>query len=180
MIRLRNCCLLLSGILLAACSDFNSHDAEMLLDNAHVYPLIIEVKMFCNSDKTVEDVIAKNLVKGGYVTAQREHTKQDVGKPLIYFTNLAQPFLLSTDDTLKSFDIQRVKVADEIFLRVRNVEISASGDKAVVDYATQITNHTPFIALYEQDIEGEQRRRTFFTRKDDNWTWDGKIIKMPR
>jgi len=165
---------------LAACSEFSNSDAEKLIKETKVYPLGIELRMLCNSDITVRDVIEKGLVKDGFVTAQLQHTKDDVGDPLIHFTSQSQSYLLRTNDTLKSFHIQRVKAADEIFLRVRNVEVSASGDKAVVDYNTEITNHTPFIRLYKQDISGESKRRTFFTRNGDVWTWDGKIIKMPR
>lgn len=166
------------GISLTACSDFDEGDVETALTNANVYPLTLEHRIFCNSDNDVRKVIEANLVEGGWITAQLKHTPEDIGKPLIYFTAKAEPFLLPTNDTLKSFDIQRVKVAEEIFLRVRSIEINASGNKAVVDYFTEFVKPTPFIVLYKQNIKGEQRRRTFFTRTNDTWVWDGKIIKM--
>ncbi|MBL0740662.1 hypothetical protein [Chryseolinea lacunae] len=178
MTRLLLGCFLMLGILLTACSDFGERDVEAAFTKANVYPLTIEHRIFCNSDNDVRKVLEAKLVEDGWVTAQLKHTPDDIGKPLIYFTGKAQPFLLTTNDTLKSFDIQRVKVAEEIFLRVRNIEIDASGNKAIVDYVTEIVNPTPFIVLYKQNTKGEQRRRTFFTRKNDAWTWDGRIIKM--
>jgi hypothetical protein len=99
---------------------------------------------------------------------------------LIYFTDKATPYLLPTSDTLKSFDAQKLKVAVEHFLRVVNIEISVSGDKAVVDYLTVIKDPTPFAVLYGQDISGEHPRRTFFSRNGDKWQWDGRIVKMPQ
>jgi len=143
-----------------------------------MYPFTVEYRMFCNSEQYVREVIEKKLVEDGFVTAQLKHTKEDLGRPLIYFTDKAKPYLLITDDTLKSFDIQRIRVAEEVFMQVRKIEMNPSGDKAVVDYSTKIINPTPFIVLYIQDVKGEQKRRTFFTRKNDQWTWDGKIIKM--
>jgi len=180
MIRFLIVCLFLLVMSLGACSDFSNRDAERVLEGEKVYPLTVEIKMLCNSDITVREVIEKNLVEDGFVTARLQHNKADVGDALIQFTNQAQSYLLPTDDTLKSFHIQRVKVADEILSGIRNVEISASGDKAVVDYNTEYANQTPFIRLYKQEVEGENKRRTFFTRKDKTWTWDGKIIRMPR
>lgn len=169
---------ILSGIALMSCSELSSSDVETLLTDAKVYPLDVEYKMFCNSDEHVQAVIEKKLVADGFVTAQLKHTLQDMGKPLIYFTEKATPYLISTNDTLKSFDIQRIRMAEEVFVQVRNIEINPSGNKAVVDYSVRLVNPTPFIVLYNEETEGEKKRRTFFTRTDNKWTWDGKIIKM--
>jgi len=171
-------CFILLSIALTSCSDLSSSDVETLLTDAKVYPLNVEYKMFCNGDEYVQEVIKKKLVENGFVTAQIKHTMQDMGKPLIYFTDKATPYLIPTSDTLKSFDIQRIRMAEEVFLHVQNIEINPSGNKAVVDYSTKIVNPTPFIVLYDEEVEGEKKRRTFFTRKDNKWTWDGKIIKM--
>lgn len=180
MIRKLNYCFVLFVALLTACSDLSSNDVETLLTDAKAYPHTIEVKLYCNSDYAVREVIEKELVKKGFVTAQLKHTIQDVGEPLVRFTDEAKPYLIPTSDTLKSFDIQRIRVADEVLLRVQQVEINAAGNRATVDYVTEIINHTPFIALYEPDVSGQHKRRTFFTKEGEKWKWDGKIIKMPR
>lgn len=178
MSRLCICLVLALSLSLTGCSDLSNGDVERIMVDAKVYPLVLEMRVMCNNDKTAREVVDKNLVKDGLVTAKLQHTVEDVGTPLITFTSQALPYLIETDDTLKAFDIQRVKVAEEIFSRVRNIEINPAGTKAVVDYTTQVVNHTPFVALYKQNIEGEQPRRTFFTKDKDRWTWDGKIIRM--
>lgn len=181
MIRFLNYFLLLSGLfVLTSCSDLSHGDVEKILTEAKAYPAMVEIRIYTNDDQTAREVIDKGLVQDGLVTAQVKHTREDFGKPLIYFTERALPYLLPTDDTLKSIDIQRVKVADEVIAHIRNVEVNPSGDKAVVDYTTVMVNQTPFIVLFKSHVKGEFRRRTFLTRKGDRWTWDGKVIKMAR
>lgn len=170
--------LLFLAVILASCSNLSNGKVEEILTNEKAYPLVVEYRMFRNSDQHVQEVIDKKLVENGFLTAQLKHSKEDLGQPLIFFTEKSNPYLIATNDTLKSFDIQRIKVAEEVFVKVTNIEINPAGDKAVVDYTTKIINPTPFMVLYNQDVEGEQKRRTFFTRKEDKWTWDGKIMKM--
>jgi hypothetical protein len=166
--------------ILTGCSDLDEGDIEQLFVDQRVYPHVLETVIFCNSDTEVARVIKTGLVRDGFVTAQLEHTPADIGKPLIYFTDKAAPYLLPTSETLKSFDEQKLKVAVEHFLGVVNIEISASGKNAVVDYMTVIKDPTPFSVLYREDISGQHPRRTFFTLKNDGWRWDGRIVKMPR
>lgn len=178
MMRMLNSFLLIVVLALTACSDLGNKEVEKILTDAKVYPLNVEYKMFCNDGKDVQMVIDKKLVEDGFVTAQLRHTKDDVGKPLIYFTEKATPYLIPTNDTLKSFDIQRIKMAEEVLLQVRNVEINPAGDKAVVDYTTSIINPTPFVILSNENLKGEQKRRTFLSKKNNEWKWDGRIIKI--
>lgn len=180
MTRVVNCCLFLSVVALGACSDFDRDDVEKILADEKVYPLTLDHKMFCDNETSVKEVMESNLINDGFVTGQLKHTPEDLGKPLISFTSKAQPYLLPTNDTLKSFFIQRVKVAEEVFLQVSKIEINPAGNRAVVDYTTDVVNLTPFAVLYQQEVKGEKKRRTFFTRKENQWTWDGKIIKMPK
>jgi hypothetical protein len=171
--------MLLGGSFMS-CSDLSDQEVEALLTKANAYPVALEYKLFCNSDEHVQEVFDKKLVENGFVTAQRRHTAEDIGKPLIYFTDKAATYLIATSDTLRSFDIQRIKMGEEVFVQVRNIEVNPSGSKAVVDYTTTIIHPTPFIVLYTNEEGAERKRRTFFTRTNDGWTWDGKIIKMPK
>ncbi|MEJ1241004.1 hypothetical protein WBG78_22850 [Chryseolinea sp. T2] len=171
---------LVGAAMLVSCSDLDNDRVEELLTAESVYPRTVDIRVYCNDQTTAREVVDNNLSRHGYVTAQFVHTPEDIGKPLITFTEQAKPFLLETNDTLRAIDVQRVKVADETFRHVRNIEINPKGDKAVVDYTTELVNRTPFIVLYRQNVAGDQLRRTFFTKKNDRWTWDGKIVKMQK
>lgn len=180
MMRGFKCCFFVFVVVITACTDFNSNDVENILSKEKIYPQTIEQKLFCDNEPTAKQVIESNMIENGFVIAQLRHTSQDLGMPLISFTSKAEPYLLPTDDTLKSVYIQRIKIADEVFLEVNNIEISPAGTRAVVDYSTSIVNLTPFAVLYKQDVRGAKKRRTFFTKENDQWTWDGKVIKMDR
>lgn len=165
---------------LAACSGLSNGDVETILAESNVYPLTVQLRVYCNDQETARKAVETNLVRDGFVTAQIQRSSGNLGEPLVQFTERAKPYLLVTNDTLRSIDVQLVKIADEVFGHVKQVEVSPSGQKAVVDYTVQTINRSPFAALYTQSLEGEQKRRTFFTKSADNdtWKWDGKIIKM--
>jgi len=170
--------LVMSCLILTGCSGLSENQVEQILTEKQVYPKIVESVVFCNDGHTAEKVIAAGLVRDGFVTAQLKHTAADIGKPLVYFTDKAKPYLLPTSDTLRSFDAQKIRVATEYLARVVKVEVSASGNSAVVDYVTVIKDQTPLAVLYGQDLGGEHPRRTFFTRANGAWEWNGRIVKM--
>jgi len=172
-------CLLLSCLLIAGCSDLSDSAVEKILAEEKVYPKDVEVVLFRNTETDVQRLIETGLVKEGFVTAQAKHTVDDVGKPLIHFTDKATPYLIPTSDTLKSFDEQRIRAGVEYLERVVKIEMNPSGNKALVDYITIVKDQTPFAVLYAGDLNAEHERRTSFSRTEKGWQWDGRIIKMP-
>lgn len=173
------CCLVLSCLVLIACNGLHEDTVEKILAEKKVYPKDVEVVIFRNTETDVKRLVETGLVKEGLATAQAKHTVDDVGKPLIYFTEKATPYLLPTSDTLKSFDEQRVRVGVEYLHRVVKIEMNPGGNKALVDYITVVKDQTPFAVLYVGDLNVEHERRTSFSRTDTGWQWDGRIIKMP-
>src|SRR5688572_20598258 len=95
------CCLLLSCLVFVGCNGLNDAEVEKILAEKKAYPKDVEVVLFRNTEADVKRLIEKGLVKDGLVTAQTKHTIDDIGKPLIYFTEKATPYLLPTSDTLK-------------------------------------------------------------------------------
>jgi hypothetical protein len=172
-------CLLLTCLVIIGCNDLDDVPVEKILTEENVYPKYVEVVLFRNTEADVKRLIEKGLVKEGLVTTQAKHTIDDIGKPLIYFTEKATPYLLPTSDTLRSFDDQRVRVGVEHLLRVVKIDVNPGGNKALVDYFTIVKEQTPFSVLYPGDLNVEHERRTSFSRTDKGWQWDGRIIKMP-
>jgi hypothetical protein len=153
---------------------------EQLLKQANAYPLLVEHRLFCNDTETAKRVHKKGLAELGLVTANLAHTLNDIGKPLISFTEKAKPYLLTTSDTLKSIDVQKVKIGEEQFHEVVQIQYSANRDRALVTYTTTVEDITPFARMLEKTMEGEQVRETSFTRTDRGWEWDKKIVKINR
>ena len=165
--------------MLIGCNSLDDGTVEKMLAEEKVYPKDVEVLLFRNTEADVKRLIEAGLVKEGLVTTQLKHTLDDIGKPLIDFTEKATPYLLPTSDTLKSFDQQRIRVGVEYLLRVAKIEMNPAGNKALVDYITIVKEQTPFAVLYPGDLNVEHQRRTSFSLTDNGWEWDGRVIKMP-
>lgn len=174
------CVAVMSAVLLMQCeSGLTRSEAERMITEGKIYPIVIDYKVFCNHTDEAKKVAASDLDENGFVTAQLQHTVADVGTPLVKFTEKAQPYLLTTSDTAKALDVQRVKIADENFLKIVNITTSNDGKSAVVDFVTTMDNPTPFSVLVSNDVTKQQPRRTYFALTEQGWTWDKKIVKMP-
>lgn len=173
------CCLLLCCLIFSGCNDLSDSAVEKILTEKKVYPKDVEIVLFRNTEADVKRLVETGLEKEGLVTTQAKHTVDDVGKPLINFTDKATPYLIPTSDTLKSFDEQRIRVGVEHLLRVVKIEMNPAENKALVDYITVVKDQTPFAVLYPGDLSVEHKRRTSFSQTDKGWQWDGRIIKMP-
>lgn len=156
----------------------DSSEVKRLLEEAKVYPAVVALTLFCNDTDTAILVDEKGLTGLGLVTAQFAHTHSDMGQPLIHFTDAAEQYLLPTSDTLKSFDEQKVRVAEERFNEVTEIRYSEDGRNALVTYTTIMINITPFAVMYPQSLEGEHGRQAFFTLTDNGWQWDKKVKKL--
>ncbi|HEY9045281.1 MAG TPA: hypothetical protein VIN08_05270 [Ohtaekwangia sp.] len=168
------------AILAMGCSSkkLDPSEVKSLLLQAKAYPTVVELRVFCNDTETAKLVHQKGLIEQGLLTAQLAHTQQDVGKPLIYFTSKADPYLIKTSDTLKSIDVQKVKVAVEDFLEVTDIQYTPGNTRALVTYTTRMTNMTPFAAILDKPIENTSTRQTSFTLTAHGWEWDKKIRKL--
>jgi hypothetical protein len=151
--------------------------AMHLLQKENVYPKIVDYRVFCGHTETAKKMIDTGLDQQGLVRVQLNHTLADVGKPLVIFTEKAQRYLLPTSDTARSLDVQIVKLADEELLEITDIQIDATGEKAIIGFVTSMENLTPFVALLQSPMEKKQARQTQFTLTEDGWHWDGKIIK---
>ena len=102
------------------------------------------------------------MEKEGLVTGQHTQKLADVGKPLIGFTENAQPFLLATPTKDKATDVQKVKVADADLVEVTGIQTENDGKKAIVEFTTAYENVTPFSVLTTIDFSGKATRKARF------------------
>lgn len=169
--------ILLVSMIRCGTEKLEESQVEYILKQEKVYPAVVEYRLYCNDTETAKQLHKKGLAEQGLVTANLSHAQIDVGKPLISFTEKATPYLLATSDTLKSIDVQKVKIGEEQFDKVMQIQYSPNGTRALVTYATHVDQITPFAAMLERPLDGEQVRTTSFTRTDNGWEWDKKIVK---
>jgi len=167
-------------IVFASCSSkqLGKKDVAAILQQEKVYPKVVEYRIFAGNNETAGELQQAGLDKQGYVTLQLEHTENDIGKPLINFTDKAGPYLLATSDLQKSVDAQNVKLADEYFRDVTDITTNAKGDRAEVEFTTSYRNITPFMVLSRESKDSIQSRMTYFKLTGNRWVWEGKIMKM--
>jgi hypothetical protein len=157
--------------------ELTREEAKRLLLQERAYPATVEYKIYCGSDSDAKKLHESGLVQDSLVVVKLAHTPEDVGKPLISFTEKARPYLIDTSDTLKSIDVQKVKIGDEELLDVTDIKISPDKKSAVAEYVIATKNLTPFSVLPEHKLLPTQKRKTSFTFLNGRWTWDKKIVK---
>lgn len=168
------------GVIVSSCGSkkLNQEEVARIFQEEKVYPKVMEYRVFCGNNETAEEMHDKGLDEQGLVTVKLNHTIEDVGMPLISFTEKAKPYLVETESINKAIDMQKVKLADEYFHAVTDITTNAKGDRAEVVFTTSVRNKTPFMVLSQENKDSIQSRMTYFSMTKDGWKWDGKINKI--
>lgn len=175
--------IILTHCLIAIClscgeKGLSNDDVKTAFEKDKVYPRVAQAQIFVNEEKTASLIRDTDLEEQGYVTVKLSHSLEDIGQPLVLFTEKSRPFLIAKPDSLESIEKQPVKVADEKFLEVKQIAYSEDGKKAVVDYSVTIDNQSPFIILLASPMQATEFRRTNFIKEGEDWKWTGDIIKI--
>lgn len=140
-----------------------------LIRQEHQYPQMLDHDIFCADPKHARKVLEAGLEKQGLVLVQRTQKLQDIGNPLVTFTEAAKPYFLPISEQDKEIHVQKVKIADEEFSKINDIQISDSGEKALVNYTTVYRNITPFSSLLSMDLLEEKQRQAYFSLTDKGW-----------
>ena len=160
--------LCIAAILLASCDSKEKLDRETalsILKEENTYPRPITEDIYIADPVDAKRLLNAGLEDEGLITVQQTQSLNDVGEPLISFTEKAEEYLLPVDDK----KIQQVKVADEVIEEVTGIQMEDDGNRAVVEYKTTFSNITPFAKLSKLNLEEENVRRVDFELYDDGW-----------
>lgn len=163
---------LYSILILAGCTskkELSREEAFKLLQQEKHYPKVIDYDISRSDPTAAKKVLNAGLESAGLVIVQRTQKLGDVGKPLISFTEKAQPYLLETPEKDKVLDVQKVKIADTDLVEVTGVKTESDGKNAVVEYATAYKNVTPFSALTTINFNQRTTHKARFSLFDDGW-----------
>lgn len=165
------------AVLMVRCrsNDLDGAAAVSLLHDSGAYPLVISHDVYCGSTQTAQQALHSGLVEKSLITVKLPTSIDNVGQPLIAFTENARPYLVDTPDQSKSIDVQRVKIANEDIKEVTSIDLSPDGSSAEVTYTTSLTDLTPFVVLLVDKLVMVQTFRTSFAFDGKRWTWSGKI-----
>src|SRR5690606_21274506 len=138
--------LCIAAIMLTSCESKEKLDRETalsILKEENTYPRPITEDIYIADPVDAKRLLNAGLEDEGLITVQQTQSLNDVGEPLISFTEKAEEYLLPVDDK----KIQQVKVADEVIEEVTGIQMEDGGDRAIVEYKTTFTDITPFSNL---------------------------------
>lgn len=157
---------------LVACSQnkLGQDQAADIIRSGKSYPRAFEYEI-----STADPVVAKKLLdagleEDGMVTVDRSQKLKDVGRPLVHFTDKAEPYLLRIDSHYKQDQI--VKIADIDLGEITGIRMSEDNKKAVVEYTVVYKNITPFAKLIHRDLTLPETQRAGLTLFDTGWKLD--------
>ncbi|MDB5119747.1 MAG: hypothetical protein JWN56_965 [Sphingobacteriales bacterium] len=158
-------------LLFAACSSnkLDNETALKLLQEKKEYPKVVHEEIYIADPEYAGKLLEKGLENDGLLTVQRTQRLNDVGKPLITFSEKATPYLLPINDEDKKDGIQRVKIAEEVLQDVAGVRTNEDGKTAVVEYKTAYRNISPFAKISQLELQHENTRKATFSNFDDGW-----------
>lgn len=153
-----------------SCNSSETLDKETamrLLQEQGDYPKVVGEDIYIGDPADAKRILDLDLEEGGLVSIQTSQKLSEVGKPLIIFTEQAQPYLVESEENDPK--IQAVKVADEDIKEIISIQTADDGKSAIVEYRTSFDNETPFAELSRVDLEEENVRTANFVLSDGGW-----------
>lgn len=155
---------------LIGCSsnDLSRESAAEILGKDFPRPYVF--KVYTAVPQQAKIATESTLEADGLIKVERVQKLVDAGKPFIFFTEKAQPFLLETSEADQKENIQNVKIGDEEFGEVTGIKLSGDGKSAIVEYTTNLKNVTPFASIMPRKItKTTTANKAKFALYDDGW-----------
>lgn len=158
-------------LLITACScspkTLDEQTAREVIIKEYKFPRIIDHDIFCNDPAHAYTILKSGLVEKGFVKVLQSKKFGDTTS-FVSFTPAAKPYLLPTTKDDKKYKIQRVKVGDEEFDKIKDISIMSSENKAIVTYS-RIRRKSIFAAAMKNPISDTVTQKVYFIRTKDGW-----------
>lgn len=145
----------------------NEKTATEQIIKKYQYPKIVDYEIFCGDPVHAKRILDSGLEEKGLVKIVRVQTFKDLGKPLIYFTDLAKPYLLETPEADREHKIQKVKIGMQDFDGITTIVADSNKKIAIVEYNT-IRKMNVFGVLMK-DLAIKKKEKAYFLLSDDGW-----------
>lgn len=156
-------------LVITGCSTktLDEQTAREIIIKEYNLPRIIDHDIFCNDPTHAYTILKSGLVEKGFVKVLQSK-KFDDTTSFVSFTSAAKQYLLTTPKDDKTSKIQRVKVGDEEFDKIKDIRIMSSENKAIVTYSV-IRKKSIFAAAMKNPMSDTVTRKVFFIRTSDGW-----------
>ncbi|MEJ6979428.1 hypothetical protein WG906_03145 [Pedobacter sp. P351] len=163
---------LLAIFVFASCSSEQKLDRDQafkILQENKMFPKVIEEEIYIADPEDAKKMLDLGLQNDGLVRVQQTQSANDVGKPLISFTEKAQPYLLPQTDEDKKNNVQRVRIREEVLEGVSGIQTIEEGKQALVQYETSFKNSTPFSKISKIHPSAKNTHEANLLLYDDGW-----------
>jgi hypothetical protein len=157
-------------ILMTGCNTnkLDQKTAIEIINKKYQYPKVLDYDIYCSDPEHARKILKAGLEEKGLVIVQRTQKLQDIGNPLIEFTDAAKPYLLPISEKDKELHIQKIKIADEEFDSIKEIKMGSSGKKAIVEYSTMRKN-TAFASLLKNGLLATKQHKVYFLLTENGW-----------
>lgn len=161
---------LLAAFLFTSCSrlTLNREEAAKVIRSQFNYPKVFEYDIYTADPATARKLLDAGLEAEGLVTIDKTQKLQDVGQPLIHFTEKAKPYLIRTADS----KVQVVKIADVDLGEITGIQLMEEQKYANVEYIVAYTNISPFAKLINRDLSEKKTSQATLSYFDTGWKYD--------
>lgn len=162
--------LLVATSLFSSCAtkELGKEEALSILKKQPNYPRVIDYEVYCADPVHAKRMLDKGFEKDDFVTIQKKQTINNMGEPLITFTEKSNPYLLPTPEKDQKHHVQLVKIGDEEI--TDGTMMQTDNDKtASMEYTVVYKNLTPFAKLLNTDSGVPKKRKVYFVLSDAGW-----------
>ncbi len=160
-----------AAIILTSCSSrkLDKQTAMNVIEKERSFPEVLDYDIYCSDPEHARKIQEAGLEKEGLIIIQQTQKLVDAGKPLILFTEKAQPYLMPTSEKEKALNIQKVKLAEEDLAEIISINENSDTKTTIVAYTTTYKNVTPFAVLFNKDFKGPKEHTANLLMHNGRW-----------
>ncbi|MGN6492242.1 MAG: hypothetical protein ACTHLE_09630 [Agriterribacter sp.] len=164
-------CLLLISTVVAGCGvrELRNEDVAKMIRKKLKFPQTFSYEINKADAGSAKNLMTAGLEAEGFVSIKKILTLDEIGKPIIQFTEKSEPFLLPTPAGKSADKVQVVKVADIEFDEVTFLRLETQFNFARVKYTLVYKNITPFAVLIKKDLTKPELRHAVLTKHSTGW-----------
>ncbi|UUW11258.1 hypothetical protein NLG42_10705 [Flavobacterium plurextorum] len=160
----------LFSLLFICCQNnkLDSKTAESMIVKKYQFPQEIDFEVFCNDPVHAKKMLDSGLEEKGFVRIMKVREYKDGEKPLIEFTDSAEPFLLERTAEEREYKIQNVKIGTKKFGEIIQLTAETNDKKmAVAEYI--VKNELNEFGVLWPGLPAEKREKAYFILSDNGW-----------
>lgn len=150
-------------------------EAISLIRQERGYPHIVDREIAIGDPSLASALHRAGLDTEDYVILTYTWSLAEAGKPAVYFTGRARPYLLPGNHEDSQAGVRHVAMAKEDVLAIAKMQVATDHKRAVAEFITTCRDFTPFAVLAHRDLHKSDRSVVYFIYANRSW----KLVEYP-